>query len=217
MIRAGKPRVAQDHPAPGGDAVGHVVEFFRLQLVEIAQHGLLEELRVQRGHAVDGMAADAGQMRHAHILLAALVDERQPRQTLVVPGKAHPHLVQKAPVDLVDDLQVPRQHVSEERQRPFFQGLRQQGVVGVGEGAPCDLPGLLPVHEMLVHQQPHQFRHGDGGVGVVELHGQRTRRRCPGVLPDSRWMRIMSCSEQETKKYCCARRSCFPWSGSSLG
>ena len=27
----------------------------------------------------------------------------------------------------------------------------------------------------------------------------------------------MSCSEQETKKYCWARRSCFPASGSSFG
>ena len=27
----------------------------------------------------------------------------------------------------------------------------------------------------------------------------------------------MSCSEQETKKYCCASRSCFPASGSSFG
>ena len=30
-------------------------------------------------------------------------------------------------------------------------------------------------------------------------------------LPASRWIRIMSCSEQETKKYCWASRSCFPY------
>ena len=32
-----------------------------------------------------------------------------------------------------------------------------------------------------------------------------------------RMMRSMSCSEQETKKYCCSRRSSLPWMASSFG
>ena len=54
------------------------------------------------------------------------------------------HLVQEAPVDLVDDLQVPRQHVPEQRDGPALQGLAQDGVVGVGEAARGDAPGRLP-------------------------------------------------------------------------
>ena len=69
-------RIGKDHPAPGGDAVGLVGEFLRRELVEVAQHMGLEQLGMQRGHAVDGMAAECGQMRHAHVFFAVFVDER---------------------------------------------------------------------------------------------------------------------------------------------
>ena len=70
---------------------------------------------------------------------------------------------------------------------------------------------------MLVHQQPHQFGDGDGRVGVVELDGELLVEMLPAGFFWSAWMRIMSCSEQETKKYCCFRRSSLPLRGSSLG
>ena len=56
-------------------------------ILEVAQHGLLEQLRVQRGHAVDGVAADHGEVRHPHVPLAGLVDERQAPEQQVVAGK----------------------------------------------------------------------------------------------------------------------------------
>ena len=37
----------------------------------------LSSSRVERRDAVDRVAADAGQVRHAHVALAALVDQRQ--------------------------------------------------------------------------------------------------------------------------------------------
>ena len=37
---------------------------------------------------------------------------------------------------------------------------------------PGNLPGILPRQTVLVDQQPHQLGHGDGRVGVVELHGE---------------------------------------------
>ena len=77
-------------------------------------------------------------------LLAGLVDQRHPRHARLVAGIALPHLVQEAAVDLVDDLQVARQQAPEQRQPPGLQRLGQQRVVGVGEGAPGDVPGLRP-------------------------------------------------------------------------
>ena len=99
----------------------------------------------------------------------------------------------------VDDLQVARQHPLEQRHRPGLQRLGQQGVVGVGEGALVMLPGRVPVHAVLVDQEPHQLGHGDRRVGVVELDrdlvGQRRRGRrtagdggggCPAARPTRR-------------------------------
>lgn len=67
-------RIAQRQPAAGGDAVGHVVEFFGKQLVEVMEHRLLQKLRVQSRNSVDRVAADTGQVRHADVFPAPLVD-----------------------------------------------------------------------------------------------------------------------------------------------
>lgn len=45
-------------------------------------------------------------------------------------------------VDLVDDLQVSGQQRLQQLHRPTLQSLRQHSVVGVGEGASGEIPGL---------------------------------------------------------------------------
>ena len=80
--------IGEDHPAAGRDAVGLVGELLRSELVEIAQDVALEQLGVQRRDAVDGMAADGGQMRHAHVALAGFVDDGEAAQAVFVAGKA---------------------------------------------------------------------------------------------------------------------------------
>lgn len=99
------------------------------------------------------------------------------------------------PVDLVDDVQVTRQEVLEEVHRPALQGFRQDRVVGVGASPNHDVPGLeppqssgptlsnwnqvrrsllrylLPGELLQVHQDPHQLRDGQRGVGVIQLDG----------------------------------------------
>ena len=62
----------------------------------------------------------------------------------------------------------------------------QQGVIGVGQGFPGDLPGLLPGQEMFVHQEPHQFRHGDGRMGIVELDRKAFMEGVQALLPQQR-------------------------------
>ena len=52
---------------------------------------------------------------------------------------------------------------------PALQRFGQQGVVGVGHDLAGDAPGCVPAQIVLVHQQAHQLRHRDGGVGVIEL------------------------------------------------
>ena len=121
-------------------------------------------------NSVDGMAADRGQVRHPDGLGAVFADDRHPPHPSVVTGEPGANLLDKVTVDLVDDFQVPRQELLEHRQGPGFQRLRQQCVVGVAHRRNCDAPGLIPAEPALVDQQPHQFGHGDRGMGVIELH-----------------------------------------------
>ena len=65
---------------------------------------------------------------------------------------------------------------------PAFQGLREQGVVGVGKGPGDDAPGLLPGQLLQVHEDVHELGDAEGRVRVVELDGHlhgRTRETQP--------------------------------------
>ena len=161
--------IGRGQPAPLGDAVGLVVELVGPELVELLEQALLEQVGVQFGNAVHREAADDGEIGHAHLGIRPFLDQGQPRQAAVVAWPAPGHLGQETGVDLVDDVHQPRQQLAEHAHRPLLQGLRQQGVVGVGHGAAGDGPGLIPAEAILVHEQAHQFRHGAAGMGVVKL------------------------------------------------
>src|SRR5215471_6952005 len=62
----GKPGVRQGNEAARGHTVGLVAEFLRPHVIEIAQHGLLQKLRMQIGDAVDRRAADTSEICHAY-------------------------------------------------------------------------------------------------------------------------------------------------------
>jgi hypothetical protein len=76
---------------------------------------------------------------------------------------------QETVVDLVDDLQMAWKQLFDHGYGPCFKRLGQDRVVRVGEDTLRQQPCLVPGQPVLVHQQPHHLRDGDGGVGVVEL------------------------------------------------
>ena len=98
---------------------------------------------------------------------SATIDMR--RMRISSPGELVDDLLEELLVDPVDDLQVPRQEASEQVDRPDLQSLGQQGVAGVGEALLGDGPRLVPLEPLEVDEDPHQFRHRDDRMGVVEL------------------------------------------------
>ena len=164
---------------------------------------------MDRGHAVGAVRADDGQVGHAHLALAALLDQAHARHAAVVAGVARADVVEEAAVDLVDDLQVPRQHQLEQADRPVLQRLGQQRVVGVGQRPPRQVPGLVPAELRLVEQDPHQLGDGQRGMRVVELDGDLVGQRAASRCCRRRKRRTMSASEQATRKYSWTKRR--PW------
>ncbi len=212
-----QPGVGQRQEPAWRHAVGLVAEPLRPELVEVLEHTGFQQVRVQRGDTVDGVAADRGQVRHPNVLAAVLADQRHPADALLVAGEPGAHLVEEPPVDLVDDLEVAGQRLGEHLQRPLLQRLGQQGVVGVAERRHGDVPGLVPAQVPLVDQQPHQLGDPDRRMGVVELQRESLGELLDGQSARSSMMCSTCCSEQDTKKYCCSRRRRLPASGSSLG
>ena len=113
------------------------------------------------------------------MLARAFLDQADACDTALVAGEAAPDGIEQAAVDLVDDLQVTGQHHLEPGDRPFFQGLREQGVVRVGKSPLGQRPCLVPAKVRLVQENPHQLGDGHRRVGVVELDGDLLGKRIP--------------------------------------
>src|SRR5262245_32156490 len=103
------------------------------------------------------MRSDNGEVRHANFT-ATLLDETHAGKTALVTGKECACLVKMPAIDLVDNFQMPRQHVLEPLYRPFFERFGEQRVVRIGQRPLSYVPGLIPAHVYIIKQDPHEFR-----------------------------------------------------------
>ncbi len=161
-------RVGLGKEAPGADAVGLVVELLGRERVEVLEDRALENVRVKVGHAVDGVRADDGQIGHAH--LAVPEDGRAAQEVLPVLAVLREGIAVAA-VDLVDVHVGARDQATEGLDGPLLQRLGHDRVVGVGDGLGDDLPSLVPLVALAVHEQTHELGAAHGGVGVVGVDG----------------------------------------------
>ncbi len=86
---------------------------------------------METGYAIDRMAAHQRQMRHAHLSLGALFDQREALYPLHVAGPGDSHLLQKAFVNFINNLEMPRQDVFQQRHGPFFERFREKRVIRI--------------------------------------------------------------------------------------
>ena len=179
--QAGQVGVGQEEPAPGRHAVGLVVEPLGEDLGEVGDDGRPQQPRVDLGHAVGAVRADDRQVGHADPLFGPLGDQADTRDAAGIVGVAGANVVQEAAVDLVDDLEETGHDHLEEADRPGFERLGHQRVVGVGQGAPGQVPRFVPAETGFVEQDPHQLGDGHRGVRVVELDGDLVGEGFPVV------------------------------------
>ena len=146
--------------------------------MQIPEHGLAHQVGVKLGHPVHPVRADKSEMAHAQLAVAVLVDQRNGCQPIVKPFWILVFCgLDVLRIDPVDDLQMPRQDALEQVHRPGLERLGEEGVVGVGERADCDAPGIGPWQAMLVSQQSHQLCDRDAGVRIVELNRGPLRKK----------------------------------------
>ena len=156
--------IAEQKPTSGRDSVRLVLKLFRPELVEVLEEASLDQLRVEPGNPVDGVRTDDGQVGHVDPLASFLLkSHEEPELARASPRKLEPHrylndgedahlvpvvvelgsdILHVEVVDLVDDLKMAREEVLHQVHRPSLEGLRQDGVVGVGAHLLGDVPGL---------------------------------------------------------------------------
>ena len=115
------------------------------------------------------MTANYRQIGHSHLFFRVFLNDRKSvNESFIL--TLSPDLLEKLMIDLINYLKMTRKQVLQKFDTPTFECFRQQGVVGIGHGFPGNIPGRIPVYLMLVNQKPHQFRHGNGGMSVIELY-----------------------------------------------
>ncbi|KAF1853432.1 hypothetical protein Lal_00041062 [Lupinus albus] len=166
---AGEARIGRVQPAAEGDAVGLVDDLVRIEGVQIREDRGAHQVGVKGRDAVHPPRAVEGEMAHPHPAAVRFIDQRDRGEVGGIALARLALLLEVHPVDQVDDLHVARQQPLHQLHRPRLQGLRQEGVVRVVQGVGGDVPRILPGEAMVIGEEAHQLRHGDGRMGVVEL------------------------------------------------
>jgi hypothetical protein len=145
---------------------------------------VLQDIRVDGGDAVDILGGHDGQDGHADVLLAVvrLLDDGELADLLPVVPELGPDRLQEPPVDVIDDLRVPRQQLFEHGDRPLLQRLGQDRVVGKVAHLRDEIPRLGPPQSLEVHEHAHELGNQERRVRVVHLERDLVRERVPVVV-----------------------------------
>ena len=87
-------------------------------------------------------------------------------------------MVARPPVDLAHNAVYARQLLTEQVDLPMLERLCHDRMVRVGQALAGDVPGLVPAHFILVDEQPHQLRHTERRVRVVNMHSHFISKIC---------------------------------------
>jgi hypothetical protein len=156
-------------PAPRRDAVRHVRESLGEDPREFAEELAFHQLRMELRNAVDLLARDDRQVRHAHAPLPVFIDERHAANDVDVMPEMLARVLQETRIDLEDDFEVPRQQAREHIDVPRFERLGHQRVVRIGKHLLRHLPRAVPRHVMDVDEQAHELGNREHGVRIVQM------------------------------------------------
>ena len=130
---------------------------------------------MQLRHAVYLVARRQTEIRHPHLSAG---DGRHVVDLCPVARIRQLQLVARPPVDLAHNAVYPRQLLAEQIDLPVLERLGHNRMVRVGKALARDVPGLVPAHFILVDEQPHQLRHTERRVRVVNMHSHFISKIC---------------------------------------
>lgn len=151
-VEVGEQRVCADYPASRGDTIRLILKLLGFVFIEILKERILNQLRMYGSHPINRMRANNTQISHPHLLRRRLLNQRQPPQLLIIPGKPLGNRLQPHIINHIDNLQVPRQQLPQYIHPPLLERLRKHRMVCVSESMPDDIPCTVMLHELLVDE-----------------------------------------------------------------
>ena len=77
---------------------------------------------------------------------------------------------------------MPGEQLLEQPYRPFFEGLRKDGVVSVTKCVGDNVPSLVPFESLEINQDTLELNNGQRRMGIVQLDGHLVRELSPSAL-----------------------------------
>jgi len=139
---------------------------------------------MQCRNPVDLVAGHHRKPSHAHAALAALLDQGNPAHKIGIAGDFGEHGFEELRVDVENDLQMARQEPPHHVDRPGFQRLAHQGVIGVAENLLRVAPGHIPGKAIFVKQQAHQLGDRQHRMRVVQVDHHLFRQLADVLMGD---------------------------------
>ena len=143
------------------------------------EHAVLDDLAVQLGNAVDGMAGVGADVGHADLVVA---NDCHVVDLALIAGEGFLQVSTAAAVHFLHDLPDTRQGGAEDIHVPLFQSLAHDSVVGVSKDLAADVESCIPFIAALIQQNAHHFGDGNGRVGIVQLDGDLIRQVFQGTV-----------------------------------
>ena len=133
-------------------------------------------------HAVHSKRTHDGEICHADHLAAAFFDKAHAGETSVVARPLHGNHAEETCVDFVNDLEVTRQELFEQADRPLFKSFRHERVVRISERVCHDVPSFVPFEVFDVEEDAHHFGDRNCRVRIVQLDSDLFREELPVVV-----------------------------------
>ncbi len=159
-------RVAVKKEPTLSDSVGLIIELLRHHLVEVLKLLILQDLCVKPCHTIYRIACSDCKVSHLHL---SVIDNGHLADLLMIARILLLDLLDKAAVDLLDNLIHTGKQSGEQLNRPFLQSLGHNGMVGISTSLCGYLPCLIPLQMLLVKKNTHQLCHSDCRMGIVKL------------------------------------------------
>ena len=159
-------RVGVQQPSSVCDTVCFVVEFIRIDVMEVLHNILFQNFRMQCSYTVDTVRADDCQVCHVNLSVlqhAALIHQIRSAHIMT-------YLIFEATIDFLDNHEYARQQILYILNRPFFQSLAQDSMICICHGILCNIPSLIPVIFIIIHKNTHQLRYTEYRMGIVQLN-----------------------------------------------
>ena len=119
-------------------------------------------------HTVYGIAGCNSKMRHFHL---AVINNCHLADFFLIVWIHFLDSQDKSAVNLLNNLIDSGKQSGEQLDRPFFQCLCHNSMIGVRTGFAGNLPCLLPSKIILIHQDSHKLSYRHGRMGIIKLEG----------------------------------------------